>query len=104
MRALELRPTDEGVDFRVHVHPRASRDTVGGLHGSALRVRVRAAPADGQANEAVLRCLSRALGVRAADVELRSGARGRQKWVRAMGSPEALIQRLEALAEVEPSV
>ncbi len=98
MGLLELQSDSDGVEIRVHVQPRAPKDSVGGIHEGALRVRVRAAPTGGAANAAVCRCLARALGVRPRRIELRSGAKSRRKRVRIEGSPTALVPRLEELA------
>lgn len=64
----------------VRVTPRAARDSIDGFddHG-ALRVRVTAAPADGQANAAVVKLLSRVLDIPSRDIVLVSGATARQK-------------------------
>jgi uncharacterized protein len=53
-----MREVPEGVEVDVWVVPGASRDSVDGPHGGALKVRV-AAPADkGRANQAVTDLLS----------------------------------------------
>jgi hypothetical protein len=93
----ELRDVDGGVELWVHVQPRASRDAVGGAHGGALRVKVRAPAEDGRANEAVCRALAEALGVRRAAVELVAGATARRKRVRIAGVARELRARVEAL-------
>jgi len=68
--------------LHVHVKPRARQSAVGPWHGTTLRVRVRAAPADGEANRAVAELLADAFGVSASAVELVSGARSRDKLFR----------------------
>ncbi len=66
--------------FSVRVTPRSSRESVDGFDESgALRVKVTAPPADGAANEAVVRLLSRSLGIPTRDVVLVSGATNRNK-------------------------
>jgi uncharacterized protein len=64
----------------VHVTPRAGRDQIEGV-GSAgeLRVRVRAAPADGAANAATQRLLASELGIAPSRVALVRGPRSRTK-------------------------
>jgi uncharacterized protein (TIGR00251 family) len=84
--------------FWIHVTPRSRRESVGGLHGDALRVAVTAPPIEGQANEACARALARALGVRRAAVRIDPGARGRRKRIQVDGDPEALEARLGGLA------
>ena len=69
-----------GCRLRVRVTPRASRDAVDGFDAEGvLRLRVAAAPADGAANAAVVKLLSRALELPSRDVVLVSGATARQK-------------------------
>ena len=45
--------------LRVHVTPGAREERIAGWHGGSLRVKVRARPEKGRANEAVLRLLDR---------------------------------------------
>ena len=64
----------------VRVTPRAGRDAVGAFDAEGrLAVRVRAAPADGEANAAVTRLLAKALSLPSRDVVLVSGAASRVK-------------------------
>jgi uncharacterized protein (TIGR00251 family) len=71
-------PPDGGL-LQVRVQPRARHSAVQGWQGAALRVRVTAAPADGEANRAVAALLAEAFGVPPSSVALVSGARGRDK-------------------------
>lgn len=74
-----------GVRLRVRVQPRASRTEVAGLHGGAVRIRLRASPVDGAANEALVRFLADALGVPRSAVTITAGMSGRSKTVIAAG-------------------
>jgi uncharacterized protein (TIGR00251 family) len=69
----------------VHVQPGAGRTAVVGRHGTALKLRVAAPPADGRANAATCALLARTLGVKDAAVSLVSGASSRTKRVRIDG-------------------
>lgn len=82
---------DGGTLVAVRVQPRASREAVEGWHDGALRVRVTAAPVDGDANRAVLRLLARALGLPLSALDLVRGARGRDKLVRVRGLSAAAV-------------
>lgn len=66
----------------IHVQPRAKRDEIAGWHGGRLRVRLTAPPVDGAANEALIRFLAKALGVRRSQITLTLGERGRDKTLR----------------------
>ncbi|MCP4007380.1 MAG: DUF167 domain-containing protein [bacterium] len=90
---------DAGFDFWVHVHPRASRELVGGEHDGALRVAVRAAPSDGEANRAVCRAVAAALELKNRQISLISGGKSRRKRLRAQGDPQVLASRVQALRE-----
>jgi uncharacterized protein (TIGR00251 family) len=83
--------------FAVRVKPGASRTLVGGRRGEALVVAVRAPAVDGKANEAVRRALADAFGVRARDVTIVRGERGRDKIVE-VAAPDA-DQVLEVLLD-----
>ncbi len=69
----------DGVRVAVHATPRASRTAVTGLHGGRLKVQVAAPPVDGEANDALVAWLAKALGVPRAAITLRQGHGSRQK-------------------------
>jgi hypothetical protein len=74
------------VIIAVHVQPRAARTEVVGMHGDAVKVRLRAPPVDGAANDELLRFMATRLGVRRQDLEIVSGATARGKRVRVSGT------------------
>ncbi len=84
------------VRLRVHVTPGAREEQIAGWHGGSLRVKVRARPEKGRANEAVLRLLARRLGVPRANLSIVRGAASRDKLVQVDGlSDEELRARLD---------
>lgn len=91
----------DGVLLIVRLTPRASREDIEGIGALSngervLRVRVRAAPDKGAANEALLRLMSDRTGLPRARVALHGGAAARLKTVALRGDPVDLIARLEA--------
>jgi uncharacterized protein len=76
----------------VRVTPRASRDKVSGFDGDVLRVRLKAPPVEGKANEALRRLLAECLAVRPADVVIISGLASRTKRVSIKGVDVAAIR------------
>ncbi len=84
------------VHVLVRVVPRAGRTCLDGQRGSALLVRVAAAPTDGAANDALLQLLADSLGVARSTLTLVSGERSRNKKVRvgALSLPE-VARRLD---------
>lgn len=79
----------------VRVTPRSSADRIDGFdEAGVLRLRVTAAPADGQANEAVIRVLAKALGIPPRDVVLVGGASSRNKVFEVPLTREGLAERI----------
>jgi uncharacterized protein YggU (UPF0235/DUF167 family) len=77
----------------VRVTPRAGRDEVVGVSGDGeLLVKVRAAPADGAANVAVLRTIAAAAGVAPSRLQLVRGATSRTKTVSIAGATAAELK------------
>ncbi len=88
--------------LRVRVQPKAGRNRIAGLVGDALKVELGVPPAEGRANEALVRLLAGALGVRRADVVLVSGGKARLKLVDVLSEdPHALRQQLALLLRAE---
>ena len=65
--------------LRVRATPKAARNAIQGLHEAALKVTVQAPPENGKANEAIRKLLAKVLGLRLAQVELKSGQSSRSK-------------------------
>jgi uncharacterized protein (TIGR00251 family) len=85
--------------FPVGVTPRSARPGIGGWRAGTdgreeLEVRVAEAPADGAANEAVVKLLAKALGISRAEVRIISGAASRHKRVAVPFDAQELRRRL----------
>ncbi|MCL4396718.1 MAG: DUF167 domain-containing protein [Chloroflexi bacterium] len=74
--------TLQAATISVKVVPRSVRDEIAGWEGETLKVRLRSAPTDGKANEALIQFLADQLGVSRAQVEIVSGHTSRRKIVR----------------------
>ncbi len=102
------RAIPDGVEVRVRATPRGGRDAIEGPETLAdgravLKIRVRAAPEDGAANEAVRRVLAKALARPASAVRLAAGATARLKIVHIEGDPAVLSEKLARLAGAKAS-
>jgi uncharacterized protein (TIGR00251 family) len=76
------------------VQPGARENAVVGLHGDALKVRIRAPAAENQANAALIAFLSDVLGVPRAAIAILRGATARRKVVEITGNRD-LVRKLE---------
>lgn len=83
------------VMLRVKAVPGASRESISGLLGDRLKVRVSAAPEGGKANKAIARLLARSLGIKPAQIQLRAGQTNPEKIFAIEGvTPEHICQSL----------
>ncbi len=94
--------TADGIMLAVRLTPKGGRDAIDGVEiladgRAVLKVRVRAAPSEGEANKALVRLLAKAVGVPSRDVALIAGATARVKRLAISGDPSTLIAALEKI-------
>ena len=77
-----VRQEGETISLRVHLQPKASREGIIGEADGILKLRVTAPPVDGQANEACLRLLAKALDLPPSRLQIVSGQHARLKTIR----------------------
>jgi uncharacterized protein (TIGR00251 family) len=84
----------DAVRFSVRLQPRASKNEIAGLSGTALKVRVTAPPVDGLANKALIELLSRILNTSRRNVCIVSGHTSRTKLIEISEATLESVQRL----------
>lgn len=65
--------------LQVYVQPGAKQTELAGFHGDALKIRLRAPPVEGRANEALLQFIAQSFAVSTRQVVLQRGAKSRFK-------------------------
>lgn len=75
--------------LNLHVQPKASKDEWAGLHGERLKLRIKAAPIDGKANQHLIGFMADQFGVSKSACTIISGESGREKRI-AISSPKKL--------------
>jgi uncharacterized protein len=90
----------DGIVVTVRVTPRGGRDSIESVEQladgrSVLKVRVRAAASEGEANAALLKLIAKRLAVAARDVSVLSGTNARIKRVKVVGAGASLAAALE---------
>ncbi len=93
--------TPDGIRLRIRLTPRGGADRVDGWikladGASVLQVRVRVAPEDGAANEALLRLVALTLDLPKSAAKLTSGQTARVKEIAIAGDPDVLMERVRA--------
>jgi len=98
--AQPWRTSSEGVIVRVRLTPKSSIEGIEGVgptaEGPALAARVRAAPAEGEANAALERLVARWLDVPKSTVRVTHGGKSRVKSLTISGETGCLEERLKA--------
>ncbi len=67
--------------MNVHIQPGASKSEIAGMHGDAIKIRIKARPVDGAANAALIDFIATNLGVTRKAVRILRGEKSRQKTV-----------------------
>jgi uncharacterized protein YggU (UPF0235/DUF167 family) len=89
-----------GLALTVRLTPKGGRDAIDGIEQlsdgrSVLKARVRAAPTEGEANDALCRLIAKTLRIPPRDVVLSAGATSRIKRLAISGDGPTLIAALE---------
>ena len=73
--------TPSGAVLNLRIVPRASKNTIQGRHGDALKIRLCAPPVDGAANAALIEFLAKTFSLPRSRIQLLSGQTSRTKRV-----------------------
>lgn len=101
MRKFKLHNGKRGAALTIRVTPRSRITGFGGmLEDGTLRVRIAAPPAEGKANAALIKFLSRVLDVRKSRIEIVAGQTGLDKLISIIDlSAEEAEQRIQKWIE-----
>jgi uncharacterized protein YggU (UPF0235/DUF167 family) len=94
----------DGIALDVRLTPRGGRDAIDGVERRAdgrfvLKARVRAAPFEGQANDALRRLVAHELGLAPRQIDITAGEGARIKRLRIAGDPQMLDAVLDRLTK-----
>lgn len=84
----------EGITLNVKVVPNASRTEIAGWLDGALKVRLQAPPEDGKANKALIKLLSKELGIPRKQIRIEAGEFSPLKRLAVMGVGKEDLERL----------
>ena len=100
MAALEQQAQD--YVLTLHIQPNAKSTEWAGLYGDALKLRLKATPVDGKANDALCAFLAEIFAVKRQDVVLLSGQSSRHKRVHIKNTtylPVSILKILQGVTE-----
>ncbi len=90
--------TADGLVLRLFIQPKASRDSIIGLHGDELKVAITAPPIDGKANAHLVKYLAKQFKVAKSQVLVEKGELGRHKQVKII-NPQQIPTEVAALLD-----
>jgi uncharacterized protein YggU (UPF0235/DUF167 family) len=98
--SVPWQPAAGGVTLAVRLTPKGGRDAIDGIERlsdgrAVLKARVRVAPTEGEANDALCRLIAKALDVPPRAVTLTAGATARVKRLTVAGDGATLVAALE---------
>ncbi len=88
----------DGLVLRLYIQPKASRDTIIGLHGDEVKIAITAPPVDGQANAHLVKYLAKQFRVAKSQVLIEKGELGRHKQVKIL-NPQQIPTEVAALIQ-----
>jgi uncharacterized protein (TIGR00251 family) len=94
--AWTVKETRNGIQFKIKVQPRASRNEISGMQCDELKVKLMAPPVDGEANEACIRFLADVFKVSRKSVRITSGLTSQHKVIEIVGiSQDEVMKTLD---------
>jgi uncharacterized protein (TIGR00251 family) len=97
-----IRRRGERLIVAIKAVPGAARSGLAGLRDGCLLVRVAAPPEKGKANDELIACLAKSLGISKTAIELVAGGSSRRKQVALPVESEALLRSLAASTGAKP--
>ena len=87
-----IKDTPDGAILTIRVVPRASKNSIDGPLGDALKIRLQSPPVDGKANKELIRFMADTLDIATSRIVILTGETGRSKRVLVRGMNEALAR------------
>lgn len=81
MTAVEMIDNPQGIRLRIFLQPKASRDSIVGLHDGELKIAITAPPIEGKANAYLLKYLSKLFKTPKSQIILEKGELQRHKQI-----------------------
>lgn len=69
----------DGTLLRLYIQPGASKSIWDGIHGERIKLRIKAPPVDGAANEALVAFVAKSFGISKSKIQIIRGETSRQK-------------------------
>ena len=91
---LKLRCDGNDLIVKIYIQPRAAKNELAGYFQDALKIRLSAAPVEGEANEACRVFLAEKLGISKSRVKIISGLTNRHKQAKISGLTDSQFKNI----------
>ncbi len=89
-----LTVTDTTCTIKVLVQPKSSKNSIEGIQRDALKIKLTAAPVEGEANKALVAYLSKKLKIKKNHIEIKKGLTSKTKLVQIRGVESKELERI----------
>ena len=89
--ATWIKPHKHGSSLFLYIQPGASQSELAGEHDERLKVKIKAPPRDGEANECLIKFFSEVLEISKREIHLIAGESSRQKTLLVELPPEIVL-------------
>ncbi|MBF0224528.1 MAG: YggU family protein [Desulfobacterales bacterium] len=79
MTVLYINVKDKELHLKIFVQPKSSKNSIVGIHGDALKIKIAAPPVDNEANKSCIEFLSKILKMPKSSMDIISGHTSRTK-------------------------
>lgn len=90
-----------GIRFNIRVVPKSSKNILSIMDEGVVKLKIKAPPVDGKANEACVKFLAGVFNVSKSSITIVSGHKSKTKLIEVVGEPDVLIallsEKLEAV-------
>jgi len=90
---IDIQEGNSSVTFAVRVIPRASKSEIVGELDGALKVKLKAPPVDGAANDELVNLIAERIGVRPGSINIVAGRSSRNKRIQIIGVNRTQLQK-----------
>jgi hypothetical protein len=88
-----IRQVPTGLEIAVLVVPRSAKTRLIGIHDKRIKIAIAAPPVDGAANRALVKALSRWLGMAKGRISIIRGGEGRRKTINLAGIDRGEVEK-----------
>jgi uncharacterized protein (TIGR00251 family) len=79
---FRLKEDNNSITFAVRVQPRSSKNEICGIYGDAVKIKLTSPPVEGEANEGLVKFLSKVLDISKGQIEIIGGQKSKNKVIR----------------------